>query len=147
MKEENQTRAEKSKCQGQMLLESMVSRQNMVEAFKRVKSNKGAGGVDGVEIEGFKTQLDLRWNGVKTAILEGSYQPEAVRRVEIPKPNGGIRLLGIPTLMDRLIQQAIGQELVKLYEGSFSEFSYGFRPSQSATGLQSTVETVWLMHH
>lgn len=115
-----------------MLLESIVSRQNMTEAFKRVKSNKGAGGVDGVEIEGFKTQLDQRWEGVKTAILEGSYQPEAVRRVEIPKPNGGIRLLGIPTLMDRLIQQAIGQELVKLYDGSFSEFSYGFRPGKSA---------------
>ena len=104
----------------------------MVEAFKRVKSNKGAGGVDGIEIEGFKTQLDAAWNGVKTAILEGSYRPEVVRRVEIPKPNGGIRLLGIPTLMDRLIQQAIGQELVKLYDESFSESSYGFRPGKSA---------------
>lgn len=104
----------------------------MVEAFKRVKSNKGAGGVDGIEIEGFKTQLDGTWNAVKTAILGGRYQPEAVRRVEIPKPNGGIRLLGIPTLMDRLIQQAIGQELVKLYDESFSESSYGFRPGKSA---------------
>ena len=115
-----------------MLLESIISRENMVEAFKRVKSNKGAAGVDGVEIEGFKTQLDATWDQVKTAILEGSYQPQAVRRVEIPKPNGGIRLLGIPTLMDRLIQQAIGQELVKLYDGSFSAFSYGFRPNKSA---------------
>lgn len=104
----------------------------MQRAFKQVMRNKGSGGVDGVEIEGFTTQVEKEWPGIRARIQEGSYEPQAVRRVEIPKPDGGVRLLGIPTLMDRMIQQAIGQELMGRYDSTFSESSYGFRPGRNA---------------
>jgi group II intron reverse transcriptase/maturase len=114
------------------VLESIVSRVNMQRAFKQVMRNKGSGGVDGVEIERFPTQVEKAWPEIKAKILEGSYEPQPVRRVEIPKPEGGVRLLGIPTLMDRMIQQAIGQELMARYDSTFSESSYGFRPGRKA---------------
>lgn len=114
------------------LLERILHRPNMQRAFKRVKSNKGSGGVDGVEMEGFKAQVKDEWPFIKTEILEGVYQPDPLRRVEIEKPSGGIRLLGIPTLMDRMIQQGIAQELTLLYDSTFSESSYGFRPKRNA---------------
>jgi retron-type reverse transcriptase len=81
------------------LLESILSRVNMQRAFKQVMRNKGSGGVDGVEIEGFTTQVEKEWPGIRARIQEGSYEPQAVRRVEIPKPDGGVRLLGIPKLL------------------------------------------------
>jgi RNA-directed DNA polymerase len=114
------------------LLESILSRVNMQRAFKQVMRNKGSGGVDRVEIEGFTSQVEKEWPGIRARIQEGSYEPQAVRRVEIPKPEGGVRLLGIPTLMDRMIQQAIGQELMGRYDSTFSESSYGFRPGRNA---------------
>src|SRR5258706_2233522 len=114
------------------LLERIVSRANMRRAFDQVRSNKGSGGVDGVEIEGFKTHVEKEWSRIKAEIGDGKYLAKAVRRVEIPKPDGGIRLLGIPTLMDRMIQQAIGQELMAMYDSSFSKSSYGFRPGRNA---------------
>lgn len=104
----------------------------MGRAFKRVMGNKGSGGVDGVEIEGFTTQVEKTWPVIKAKILEGIYEPLPVRRVEIPKPEGGVRLLGIPTLMDRMIQQGISQELKARYDSTFSESSYGFRPGRNA---------------
>lgn len=115
-----------------LLLESILSKRNMRRAFEQVMRNKGSGGVDGIEIEGFKSHVDSAWFEVKAEIMEGSYQPSAVRRVEIPKPDGGTRILGIPTLMDRMIQQAIAQELTVLYDSSFSKSSYGFRPGRNA---------------
>jgi group II intron reverse transcriptase/maturase len=118
--------------QGMELLERIISRGNMRRAFDQVRSNKGSGGVDGVEIEGFKTQVTEEWPRIKAEIGEGSYEPKPVRRVEIPKPDGGTRLLGIPTLMDRMIQQAIGQELMWMYDSTFSKSSYGFRPGRNA---------------
>jgi group II intron reverse transcriptase/maturase len=114
------------------LLERIISRANMNRAFKQVMLNKGSGGVDGVEIEGFKTQVEKEWPGIKAEIQEGKYAPKPVRRVEIPKPDSGTRLLGIPTLMDRMIQQAIGQELMAMYDSTFSKSSYGFRPGRNA---------------
>lgn len=114
------------------LLESILSRANMQRAFKQVMRNKGSGGVDGVEIEGFTSQVEKEWGGIRARIQEGNYEPQPVRRVEIPKPDGGVRLLGIPTLMDRMIQQAIGQELMARYDSTFSESSYGFRPGRNA---------------
>jgi group II intron reverse transcriptase/maturase len=114
------------------LLESILSRVNMQRAFKQVMRNKGSGGVDGVEIEGFTSQVEKEWPGIRARIQEGKYEPQPVRRVEIPKPDGGVRLLGIPTLMDRMIQQAIGQELMGRYDSTFSESSYGFRPGRNA---------------
>lgn len=114
------------------LLESIISRGNMRRAFDQVRSNKGSGGVDGVEVEGFKTQVEKEWPVIKAEIQDGKYAPKPVRRVEIPKPDGGVRLLGIPTMMDRMIQQAIGQELMAMYDSSFSKSSYGFRPGRNA---------------
>jgi len=114
------------------LLERILDRSNMQRAFKRVKSNKGSGGADGIEMEGFKTQVEDEWPFIKTEILEGIYRPDPLRRVEIEKPSGGKRLLGIPTLMDRMIQQGIAQELTILYDDTFSENSYGFRPKRNA---------------
>jgi RNA-directed DNA polymerase len=114
------------------LLERIISGGNMRRAFKQVMLNKGSGGVDGIEIEGFKSQVEKEWPGIKAEILEGSYMPKSVRRVELPKPEGGTRLLGIPTLMDRMLQQAIAQELTVLYDSTFSKSSYGFRPGRNA---------------
>jgi RNA-directed DNA polymerase len=114
------------------LLERIISKGNMNRAFKQVMTNKGIGGVDGIEIEGFKTHVETAWPQTKAAILEGKYQPNPVRRVELPKPDGGTRILGIPTLMDRMIQQAIAQELTVMYDSTFSKRSYGFRPGRNA---------------
>lgn len=114
------------------LLERILYRPNIQRAFKRVKSNNGSGGVDGIEMEGFKAQVEDEWPFIKTEILEGVYQPDPLRRVEIDKSSGGTRLLGIPTLMDRMIQQGIAKELMILYDGTFSENSYGFRPKRNA---------------
>lgn len=115
-----------------MLLEEILSRPNMLAAYERVTGNKGAAGIDGVEAKDFKSQLDREWIQTKSQLENGSYQPRAVKRVTIPKPNGGERHLGIPTYMDRLIQQSISQVLVKQYEPTFSENSYGFRSEKNA---------------
>jgi RNA-directed DNA polymerase len=115
-----------------MLLEEILSRSNMLAAYDRVVGNKGAAGIDGVEAADFQSQLQRDWAQVKSQLENGSYQPGAVKRVTIPKPNGGERHLGIPTYMDRLIQQAISQVLMKQYEPTFSENSYGFRSEKNA---------------
>ncbi len=115
-----------------MLLEEILSRENLQAAYKQVMRNKGSAGVDGETVENLQSYLWDNWANIKTAILSGTYRPLPVKRVEIPKPNGGKRLLGIPTVMDRLIQQAIGQQLSKQWDESFSKFSYGFRPGKSA---------------
>lgn len=104
----------------------------MVEAWKRVKTNKGSAGVDGLTIEQTVEHLKTHWPRIRREILGGVYRPQAVRRVEIPKPTGGVRELGIPTVTDRLIQQALLQVLQPLIDPTFSEFSYGFRPGRSA---------------
>jgi RNA-directed DNA polymerase len=114
------------------LLTQALSRENMVEAWKRVKANKGSAGVDGLTIERTVEHLKTHWPRIRQEILSGVYRPQAVRRVEIPKPTGGVRELGIPTVTDRLIQQALLQVLQPLIDPTFSEFSYGFRPGRSA---------------
>jgi len=113
------------------LLEKILSSDNMNEAYKRVKSNKGAGGVDGMELEGLPEYIRENWNGIKEQIRERKYKPQPVRRVEIPKPDGSRRKLGIPTVMDRVIQQGIAQVLIPMCEPLFSANSYGFRPNRS----------------
>jgi len=115
-----------------MLLEQILSKANMRSAYLQVTGNNGAGGVDGIEAANFGLQLKAEWETVKRELEAGAYQPKAVRRVKIPKPNGGERKLGIPTYMDRLIQQAISQELTKQYDPDFSENSYGFRAEKNA---------------
>lgn len=116
----------------QGLMEAVVATDNMRQALKRVRANKGSPGVDGMTVQQLPEFLKTEWPRLKQALLEGSYQPEPVRRVEIPKPDGGVRQLGIPTALDRLIQQAILQVLDPLYNPTFSHFSYGFRPGKSA---------------
>ena len=114
------------------LLTQVLSRENMAAAWKRVKANKGSAGVDGLTIEETAEHLKEHWSRVRKELIAGMYQPQAVRRVEIPKPTGGMRELGIPTVLDRLIQQALLQVLQPLIDPTFSEFSYGFRPGRSA---------------
>ena len=115
-----------------MLIYQILSRKNMLLALKRVEQNKGSHGVDGMPVQNLRKHLVENWSSIKTSILEGTYEPMPVRRVEIPKPDGGVRLLGIPTVTDRLIQQAIAQVLSKIYDPTFSKHSYGFRPNRSA---------------
>ena len=114
------------------LLERVLPRENMVLAWKRVEANKGSAGVDGLTIEETAEVLKTQWHKIREEIESGLYRPQAVRRVEIPKPGGGVRELGIPTVVDRLIQQALLQVLQPLIDPTFSEFSYGFRPGRSA---------------
>ncbi len=114
------------------LVERMVERENMKTAYSRVKKNAGAAGIDGMTTEELMPYLWKAWAGIKKELLEGKYKPQPVRRVEIPKPNGGVRQLGIPTAVDRLIQQAMYQVLEPIFEPTFSENSYGFRKGKSA---------------
>jgi RNA-directed DNA polymerase len=114
------------------LLERILSRENMLKAWKRVKANKGAPGIDGVTIEEFPEYLRGHWHRIREELFRGTYQPSPVRRKEIPKPTGGFRPLGIPILLDRLIQQAIAQVLGPIFDPEFSDYSYGFRPGRSA---------------
>lgn len=115
----------------QGLIEAMVSGKNPETALRKVEANKGAPGVDGMGVEGLRPYLLVNWPKLKKALLDGRYRPKPVRRVEIPKPDGGVRELGIPTVLDRFIQQMILMVMEPLYEPTFSHSSYGFRPGRS----------------
>ena len=117
---------------GAGLLSAVVARENMQRAWKRVKSNKGAAGSDGLGIEETAERLMWEWPEIREQLLQGTYRPQPVRRVRLPKPEGGERELGIPTVRDRLIQQALLQILQPLLDPTFSQHSYGFRPGRSA---------------
>ncbi|HKM39120.1 MAG TPA: group II intron reverse transcriptase/maturase [bacterium] len=116
------------------LLEQILTRDNLNRAYKRVKKNKGAGGIDGMKVEGLLPYLREHREELLQSLQDGKYRPKPVRRVEIPKENGKMRKLGIPTVVDRLIQQAICQVLSPIFEGQFSNNSFGFRPRRSAHG-------------
>jgi RNA-directed DNA polymerase len=122
------------------LMERIVDRANMRKAWKRVKANKGAPGSDGMTLEDFPPFACSHWSAIRQDLLDGTYQPQPVRRVSIPKPNGGERLLGIPSVVDRVIQQAIGQVLTPIFDPGFSESSFGFRPGRSAHGAVRQVQ-------
>jgi len=114
------------------LMEAVVGRENMLSAYKRVVRNKGAAGVDAMSVDDLKPFLQVHWAQIKEQLLKGCYKPQPVLRIEIPKPGGkGVRKLGIPTVLDRLIQQAVLQVMTPLYDPYFSEYSYGFRPGRS----------------
>lgn len=123
---------EKPTPENRTMIEQLVERSNMVKAYKKVHSNKGASGVDNMPVEQLESYLKKHWAEIKERLLNGTYKPKPVRKVEIPKPNGGIRVLGIPTVVDRLIQQALHQILNPIFEPTFSEYSYGFREGKSA---------------
>lgn len=114
------------------LMEQIVSRENMTRAYERVFVNNGASGVDGLEVSEMMEYLNKHWSKIKVLLLKDEYQPNLVKKVRIPKPQGGERILGIPTVVDRLIQQAIHQVLSPMYDSEFSNWSYGFRPKRSA---------------
>ncbi len=125
------------------LMEFVCGRQNMLAAYKQVKRNKGVGGTDGMQVSEFAEWYKANSVILTERLMSGSYQPQTVREVEIPKPNGGVRKLGIPTVIDRVIQQAISQVLIPIYEAEFSDHSYGFRPKRSAhQGLEKASEYV-----
>ena len=113
-------------------LDKILSRNNLNQAFRQVKRNKGAEGMDGMSIESAKDYLQQHKEEILEAIRQRRYQPQPVRRVEIPKPSGGVRLLGIPTVIDRVIQQAIAQVLTPIFDKDFHNSSYGFRPNRNA---------------
>ena len=123
---------EETAGRSQKLLEAILHRDNLNRAYKRVKANKGAPGVDGMTVEEALPWLKEHGKEMTEEIRSGKYKPTPVRRKEIPKPDGGVRKLGIPTVKDRIVQQAIAQQLMPLYEPKFSEGSYGYRPGRSA---------------
>lgn len=114
------------------LMKEILSKENMTQAYKKVKANKGASGIDKVTIDEVDEYLKENWDSIKERIEERKYRPKPVLRVEIPKPGGGVRKLGIPTVVDRIIEQAIVQVITPIVEPHFSEHSYGFRPRRRA---------------
>ena len=122
----------RTKAELEGLMEAVVSRGNLKLAYERVMRNKGGAGVDGIGVAEFKAHLQRHWPTIRARLLAGEYIPAPVRRVDIPKPQGGVRTLGIPTLTDRLIQQALHQVLLPIFEPTFSAHSYGFRPGRNA---------------
>ncbi len=122
------------------LMERVLASENVRRAWKRVKANQGAPGVDGMRIEDFAEGARSSWPAIRQALREGTYRPQPVRRVTIPKPDGGERLLGIPTVLDRVIQQAIAQVLGPIFDPGFSDSSFGFRPGRSAHGALRRVQ-------
>jgi RNA-directed DNA polymerase len=125
-------RAPESPATRESLMEEVCERENLKQALRRVLANKGSPGVDGMTVERISDFLRKHWPGIRSQLLNGTYQPQPVKRVEIPKPDGGVRKLGIPTVLDRFIQQAILQVLQRRWDPTFSEHSYGFRPGRSA---------------
>src|SRR5213080_1463052 len=116
----------------EQLMEEVCERENCRQAYKRVKANKGRPGIDGMKVGELSGYLKQHWPSIREQLLRGTYQPQPVRRVEIPKPDGGVRKLGIPTVLDRFIQQAVMQVLQRRWDRTFSSHSYGFRPGRSA---------------
>jgi RNA-directed DNA polymerase len=116
----------------EQLMEEVCDRENLVRAWKRVRQNKGSPGVDGMTVGDARDYLREHWPSIRSQLLEGTYQPQPVKRVEIPKPDGGVRKLGVPCVVDRLIQQALLQVLQKRWDTTFSKHSYGLRPGRSA---------------
>src|SRR5437016_6481385 len=126
------TRGTESLAIGEQLMEEICERENCKQALARVKANKGSPGVDGMTVHELPGYLKQHWPAIREQMLSGTYKPQPVKRVEIPKPEGGVRKLGIPTVLDRFIQQAVMQVLQGRWDRTFSNHSYGFRPGRSA---------------
>ncbi len=126
------TSGSESPAKTNRLMEEVCERENLKEALRQVKANKGSSGVDGMTVMALTDYLRRHWPAIREQLLNGTYEPKPVRRVEIPKPDGGVRKLGIPTVLDRFIQQAVMQVLQRRWDRTFSDHSYGFRPGRSA---------------
>ena len=124
-------------------MEQMLGRENLLKAWQRVKLNAGAPGIDGMTVEAFPAFSREHWSRIRSVLMEGTYRPAPVRRVFIPKPDGTQRPLGVPTVLDRVIQQALAQVLTPLFEGGFSNHSYGFREGRNAHQAVREVEACW----
>ena len=129
--------------QEQNMMEQVLAKENMHAAWRRVKANAGAPGIDGMTVEDFPAFCRKDWQRIRSALMDGTYRPAPVRRVFIPKPDGTQRPLGVPTVLDRLIQQALAQVLTPLFESEFSDHSYGFREDRSAHQALREVEACW----
>ncbi len=125
------------------MMEQVLAAENLQRAWRRVKSNAGAPGVDGMTVEAFPVLVREDWPRIRSALTEGTYRPAPVRRVFIPKPDGSQRPLGVPSVLDRVIQQALAQVLTPLFEGGFSNHSYGFRENRNAHQAVRDVEVCW----
>ena len=124
--------APESPASSEYLMEEVCRRGNLKKALQRVRRNKGCPGIDGMTVDDLPEYLKEHWSDIRAELQNGIYKPQPVKRVEIEKPGGGVRKLGIPTVLDRFIQQALLQVLQKLWDPTFSEHSFGFRPRQSA---------------
>lgn len=128
-------------------IEEVISRENMLAAYRRIVKNKGAAGADGMTVDQLDPFLRAHWEAIRESLLDGTYRPAPVLKVEIPKPGGGVRMLGIPTVLDRLIQQALLQVLGPAFDPTFSDHSFGFRPRRSAhQALERTREHIAAGH-
>src|ERR1039457_5685823 len=116
----------------QRVMEEVCERENRRKALKRVRANQGSPGIDGMTLDELPGYLEQHWPTIREQLMSGTYESKPVKRVEIPKPDGGVRKLGIPTVLDRFVQQAVQQVLQKQWDPTFSEHSYGFRPGRSA---------------
>jgi RNA-directed DNA polymerase len=125
----------------EQLMEEVVERENLTKALKRVRSNRGSPGVDGMTVDELPGYLREHWPILRDQLLSGAYVPQAVKRVEIPKPGGGLRRLGVPSALDRFVQQAVHQVLQPSWDPTFSEHSYGFRPGRSAHQAVAQAQT------
>ena len=125
------------------MMEQVLASENLRMAWRRVKANAGAPGIDGMTVEAFPAFCRKHWPRIRSALMAGTYRPAPVRRVFIPKPDGTQRPLGVPTVLDRLIQQALAQVLTPLFEGGFSDHSYGFREGRNAHQAVREVEACW----
>jgi RNA-directed DNA polymerase len=125
-------RGTENRAIGEQLMEEVCERENCKQALARVKANKGSPGMDGMTVQQLPEFLKQHWPVIREQLLSGTYVPQPVKRVEIPKPDGGMRKLGIPTVLDRFIQQAVIQVLQRRWDRTFSDHSYGFRPGRSA---------------
>jgi RNA-directed DNA polymerase len=125
-------RGTESPAIGEQWMEEVCEGENCKQALKRIKANRGSPGVDGMTVNDLTDFLKQHWPAIREQLMSGAYRPQPVKRVEIPKPDGGVRKLGIPTVLDRFIQQAVMQVLQRKWDGTFSEHSYGFRPGRSA---------------
>src|SRR6478672_4931766 len=123
-------RSAESLAIGEQLMEEVCGRENCRQALARVRANKGSAGVDGMTVHELPEHLKQHWPVIREQLLSGTYKPQPVRRMEIPKPDGGIRKLGIPTVLDRFVQQAVIQVLQRRWDRTFSDSSYGFRPGR-----------------
>ena len=131
------------KVQEQTMMEQVLNTENLQAAWRRVKANAGAPGIDGMTVEAFPVVCRKHWPRIRSALMAGTYRPAPVRRVFIPKPDGRQRPLGVPTVLDRVIQQALAQALNPLFEGEFSPYSYGFREDRNAHQAVREVEACW----